>query len=134
MANEYTPTVWRTGDVITAEKLNKIEEGIANAEAGGESDLTTAILSLNNQSSVPVELHCPLAMEGEDGDPSLADHTYVLLPTNTAELNVILYKGACTLYVGEAPVAEITGDIIGNYGNYLITGNASISFWNSNND
>ena len=33
----YTPTVWRTGDVITAEKLNKIEEGIANA--GGDVGL-----------------------------------------------------------------------------------------------
>lgn len=31
----YTPTTWTTGDVITAAKLNKIEEGIANAGAGG---------------------------------------------------------------------------------------------------
>ena len=27
----YTPTVWETGDVITAEKLNKAEQGIAGA-------------------------------------------------------------------------------------------------------
>ena len=27
----YTPTVWETGDVITAEKLNKAENGIAAA-------------------------------------------------------------------------------------------------------
>ena len=27
----YTPTVWKTGDVITAEKLNKAEQGIAAA-------------------------------------------------------------------------------------------------------
>ena len=27
----YVPTVWATGDVITAEKLNKAEEGIASA-------------------------------------------------------------------------------------------------------
>ena len=25
---EYTPTVWQDGDAITAEKLNKIENGI----------------------------------------------------------------------------------------------------------
>lgn len=30
----YTPTVWETGDVITAEKLNKAEQGIAEASAG----------------------------------------------------------------------------------------------------
>ena len=25
----YTPTNWQTGDTITAEKLNKLEEGVA---------------------------------------------------------------------------------------------------------
>lgn len=29
----YTPTVWATGDTITAEKLNKAENGIAAASA-----------------------------------------------------------------------------------------------------
>lgn len=29
----YTPTVWQTGDVITAEKLNKAEQGIEAASA-----------------------------------------------------------------------------------------------------
>ena len=32
----YTPTEWKSGDVITAEKLNNIEDGVASA---GESDL-----------------------------------------------------------------------------------------------
>ena len=31
----YTPTSWSTGDVITAEKLNKIEDGIAVAGGFG---------------------------------------------------------------------------------------------------
>lgn len=30
----YTPTEWATGDVITAQKLNKMEQGIADAGAG----------------------------------------------------------------------------------------------------
>ena len=30
----YTPTTWANGDTITAEKMNKIEGGIANASAG----------------------------------------------------------------------------------------------------
>lgn len=29
----YIPTVWATGDVITAEKLNKMENGIADVSA-----------------------------------------------------------------------------------------------------
>lgn len=30
----YTPTVWKTGDVITAEKMNKLEEGVQNEQVG----------------------------------------------------------------------------------------------------
>lgn len=31
----YTPTNWKRGDVITADKLNNIEQGIVNAGTGG---------------------------------------------------------------------------------------------------
>lgn len=31
---EYTPTVWVAGDVITAVKLNKLEQGVADASGG----------------------------------------------------------------------------------------------------
>ena len=31
----YNPTEWATGDIITAAKLNKMEQGIADAGAGG---------------------------------------------------------------------------------------------------
>lgn len=30
----YTPTVWETGDVVSAEKLNNIEQGIAEMPVG----------------------------------------------------------------------------------------------------
>lgn len=30
----YTPTVWNEGDTITAERLNKLERGVANEQAG----------------------------------------------------------------------------------------------------
>lgn len=61
----YTPTEWATGDVITAQKLNKMEQGIAGAglqlygpykasgtatigEGAGETD----VVSLNNMEDV----------------------------------------------------------------------------------
>ena len=31
----YTPTEWHDGDLITVERMNKIEEGIVNASATG---------------------------------------------------------------------------------------------------
>ena len=30
----YTPTNWNTGDIITAEKLNKLEAGVENEQVG----------------------------------------------------------------------------------------------------
>lgn len=30
----YEPTVWKDGDVITAEKMNKIEQGVKNEQVG----------------------------------------------------------------------------------------------------
>lgn len=30
----YTPTTWNNGDLITAEKLNKMEQGIKNEQVG----------------------------------------------------------------------------------------------------
>lgn len=32
----YTPTTWTSGDIITSQKLNKIENGVANAELGNK--------------------------------------------------------------------------------------------------
>ena len=30
----YTPTVWNDGDVITKDKLNKLEQGVKNEQVG----------------------------------------------------------------------------------------------------
>lgn len=32
----YTPTTWNDGDLITAEKMNKLEQGVQNEQAGPE--------------------------------------------------------------------------------------------------
>lgn len=33
----YTPTNWQTGDIITAEKLNKLENGVIDSSGSGEN-------------------------------------------------------------------------------------------------
>ena len=35
--SEYTKTEWKTGDVITAEKLNNMEDGIAGGSGGSKT-------------------------------------------------------------------------------------------------
>lgn len=44
----YTPTSWQNGDVITSAKLNKIENGIANA--GGGTGILFATVDLSTAS------------------------------------------------------------------------------------
>lgn len=34
----YTPTVWADGDTITADKLNKLEEGVVNEQVGPQGE------------------------------------------------------------------------------------------------
>ena len=49
----YTPTTWQNGDVITAEKLNHMEDGIA--EGGGGSDyLLEIIMDFNDESGFEI--------------------------------------------------------------------------------
>lgn len=50
----YTPTTWNDGDVITADKLNKLEQGVKNEQKGEKGD--------------PGEPGAPGA-KGEKGDP-----------------------------------------------------------------
>lgn len=37
----YTPTEWKTGDVVTSAKLNKLEQGVANAGGGIDALVVT---------------------------------------------------------------------------------------------
>ena len=45
----YEPTVWEDGQVITAEKLNKLEQGVQNEQIGPSEKM---VLQLQLQSEV----------------------------------------------------------------------------------
>ena len=45
----YTPTSWKTGDTITAEKLNKMESGIENANEPFVVTLTPTALDYSGE-------------------------------------------------------------------------------------
>lgn len=34
----YTPTNWKNGDVITADRLNKLEQGVSNEQVGPQGE------------------------------------------------------------------------------------------------
>ena len=73
----YTPTEWRTGDTITAEKLNHMEDGISNvvicnvtidvmSDSTATSDLTYDELNqmMQNNKSIFVRYKAMLVTDG----------------------------------------------------------------------
>lgn len=79
----YTPTEWKTGDVVTSAKLNKLEQGVADAGGGGAlfveftynaSDTTYTSVSLASDvitaffAGTPVMFHFPSVEGGPSGD------------------------------------------------------------------
>ena len=64
----YEPTTWNCGDTITAEKLNKLENGLAECCGGGSTDVgyTCEYVTLTEETVTTVE----------DGDFICADLSY----------------------------------------------------------
>lgn len=102
----YTPTEWATGDVITAQKLNKMEQGIASAglQLYGPYFATNSV-------TVPAGAGGPIAcptMEDENG-------INVTLPSNTTDGIVLVthakvqgavmtgFKGPELIYADNVP-------------------------------
>ena len=67
----YTPTTWNDGDVMTAEKMNKLEQGVKNEQVG------------------PAGPAGPAGAKGEKGDPGAqgpAGTSYTLPAANKTTL------------------------------------------------
>lgn len=64
----YTPTTWSDGDVITAEKLNKLERGVKNEQVG------------------PVGPAGPAGAKGDPGAQGPAGPSYTLPAANKTTL------------------------------------------------
>ena len=79
----YTPTVWNDGDLITAEKMNKLEQAVQNEQIG------------------PQGPQGPAGAKGEKGDPGAqgpAGPSYTLPAANKTTLGgvkqAVLVPGA----------------------------------------
>ena len=69
----YTPTTWTDGDIITAEKLNKLEQGVQNEQVGPAG---------------------PQGPKGETGPQGPAGPSYVLPAATTAALGGVKMAAA----------------------------------------
>lgn len=95
----YTPTEWATGDTITAEKLNKMESGIANAGGG---DMFVATISVD---------------AGTGTATADKTHTEIVAAKNAGKLCVINFLGnyAFAFFAGTLSGQADTGAIFATY-------------------
>ena len=132
MANEYTPTVWRTGDIITAEKLNKIEEGIANA-GQPSSDLSIAEVTLVSSSAESYSLigaahliTLPMAT-----DKQITANPVHVSTNDDYTAEIVMYKNYAEMYfdTDTLPTVVTTGNVTydSETGYFEITGDCTIT-------
>lgn len=65
----YTPTTWNNDDVITAEKLNKLEQGVKNEQVGPAGPAGAVGPAGPAGAKGPAG---PAGAKGEKGDPGVA--------------------------------------------------------------
>ena len=122
----YTKQTWQTGEVITAEKLNHIEDGIA---AGGDSDVSTADLTIDNSANgAAFTLYVPCVVS-EGGETITTSSAYVE-SYSTIVCKVFIYKGTATIaYEDNDTPSDITieGDISYEDDLYFITGDCKMT-------
>lgn len=75
----YTPTTWTDGDIITADKLNKLEQGVQNEQVGPQGPQGPA---------------GPKGDTGERGPQGPAGASYTLPAATTAALGGVKMAAA----------------------------------------
>jgi len=77
----YTPTSWANGDVITADRLNKLEQGIQNEQTGtpGINGKSAYEIAFAN-GFTGTESEWITSLKGEKGDAGAAGKDAVISP------------------------------------------------------
>jgi len=117
----YTPNNWTDGDVLSAAKMNALEQAVASGGGGG--DFSTATLTTVNQD---YELLIPTLII----DPSYELEGSYSATEGSSPHTVILYKGKA--YLGLSDVLSTSGAISldSATGLYVITGDCTVIFDN----
>lgn len=124
----YEPTQWRSGDTITSERLNKMEQGIAGGGSGEFYALHTTRTKTpaENEGDAPTTTYSSVELR-EDGLPMW------LIVDNGIDVNNVTYAGVSILtnYNNEffnynsgisvnrstGEVSELSGDVPSGGGN-----------------
>ena len=113
----YEPTQWRSGDTITSERLNKMEQGIADGGSGDAYVLhtTMTVTPAENENGNPTHTYSSVELREDglpmwlivDNEPSPADDT----TTYASVRELMNYGNEIFSYNGGLNVNRSTGEV-----------------------
>jgi len=111
----YEPTQWRSGDTITSERLNKMEQGIAGSGSGDAYVLhtTMTVTPAENEGGKPTVTYSSVELR-EDGLPMwlIVDHEASDVAPAYAEVGTLIsYDNEIFSYSSELDVRRSTGEV-----------------------
>lgn len=125
MNMSYTPNVWVDGDVLTASKMNALEQAVASGGGGGSSDFSTAQVTVDT-SYAPSQVYFSFILIVVD-DEYGATQIDGQDGNEVNTYNAILYKGEC-LFSVEGYNIEIAGNAETDEFGIKITGDCTLTF------
>ena len=102
----YTPTTWTDGDIITADKLNKLEQGVQNEQVGPQGPQGPAGPKGDAGEQGRQGPAGPRGNTGERGPQGPAGASYTLPAATTAALGGVKMAAA----VADAAAAPTQGE------------------------
>lgn len=116
----YEPTQWRSGDTITSERLNKMEQGIAGGGSGEFYALhtTMTITPAENENDDPTVTFSSVELR-EDGLPMWLIIDNQIGENNTTFAAVIAldrYDNESFTYANGLAVNRLTGEVTSDLG------------------
>ena len=116
----YKPTQWRSGDTITSERLNKIEQGIAGSGSGEFYALhtTMTVTPAENENDKPTVTYSSVELREDglpmwlivDNEPSPAHDT----TTYASVGELMYYDNEFFTYINGRIVNRSTGEVTDN--------------------
>ena len=93
----YTPTTWTNGDTITAAKLNKMEQGIADAGGGGLGvDVLVYINGSDLATATAIGDYATVLAKLDNDEPVIG----FVLSYNKTSVNITMHTLTPLYYIG----------------------------------
>lgn len=105
----YTPNNWSDGDVLSAAKMNALEQAVASGGGGGGGDFETAQVSVILGNDLYFEAYCSQTVD--DMIPPTTSYSYSSNEPGTYTISIILYKGSANLGIDTNGSVSVSGNI-----------------------